>query len=88
MSKFSKAATKPKAKFDDAKADAVAAQAANQPRENKPKGQQPMVGMKRTSIDLPEDHLKKVKIMAAAEGRRMADILREWIAEGLSKAGY
>jgi hypothetical protein len=41
--------------------------------------------MKRLTIDIPEDLHRRLKISAASQDRRMVDLVREWIRQGLEK---
>ena len=41
--------------------------------------------MKRLTIDIPEDLHRRLKITAASQDMRMADLVREWIRKGLEK---
>ena len=43
--------------------------------------------MTRTQIQLPEEQARKLKRLAAAEGRSMADLIREGIALVLARGG-
>ena len=40
-----------------------------------------MLAIKRLTIDVPADLHRTLKMKAAAEGVRMADLVREWIRE-------
>jgi predicted HicB family RNase H-like nuclease len=39
------------------------------------------VALKRLTIDIPEDLHRRLKVKAATEGVRMADLVRSWISE-------
>ena len=41
--------------------------------------------MKRLTIDIPGDMHKRLKITAASQNKGMADLVREWIRQGLEK---
>jgi hypothetical protein len=41
----------------------------------------PVVVIKRLTIDVPEDLHRLLKVKAATEGVKMADLVRAWIAE-------
>ena len=40
------------------------------------------VSLKRLTIDIPEELHRRLKIKAAEEGVRMADLVRDWIEAG------
>lgn len=40
-------------------------------------------GMKRLTIDIPEDLHRELKVTAAMNGTKMADMVREWIEQGI-----
>jgi predicted HicB family RNase H-like nuclease len=42
------------------------------------------VSLKRLTIDIPENLHRKLKVKAATEGVRMADLVRAWITENCS----
>lgn len=39
--------------------------------------------MKRLTIDVPQDLHRRLKLMAASQGVNMADLVREWIEDGV-----
>ncbi len=41
----------------------------------------PVLPMKRLTIDIPEDLHRTLKVKAATEGVKMADLVRSWITE-------
>lgn len=47
--------------------------------------QDPEVSMKRLTIDLPEDLHRELKIHAARQGVKMADLVRDWVRQGVNK---
>lgn len=40
-------------------------------------------GMKRLTIDISEDLHRELKVTAAMNGTKMADMVREWIEQGI-----
>ena len=40
----------------------------------------------RTTIDLPDDLFRQVKARAALEGRKLKDLLAEYVEQGLSRS--
>ena len=41
----------------------------------------------RTTIDLPDELFRQVKARAALEGRKLKDLVTEYVQEGLSRSG-
>lgn len=50
--------------------------------EEPPEEELPPAIMKRLTIDVPEDLHRRLKVKAANDGVRMADLVRQWIEEG------
>ncbi len=46
--------------------------------------QAPKAVMKRLTIDVPENLHRRLKVKAASDGVKMADLVRHWIEEGCS----
>ncbi len=87
MGSLKSAVKKPADKGIDAgKAAQVIDQAAAAPSQTKTAGKKsngPAEGFKRTTIDIPEDMMKSIKLRAIEEGKRASVLLREWIEAGL-----
>ena len=60
----------------------TAPQAAPAPPPSSPEAEERPVAIKRLTIDVPEDLHRRLKVKAATEGVRMADLLRSWIEAG------
>ncbi len=45
----------------------------------------PTIVMKRLTIDVPEDLHRRLKVKAATDGMKMADMVRRWIETGCAE---